>query len=77
MVIKAYILISTDTKFTKTITQLIAVIEGVNEVNEVLGPFDIVVEIQMDTLEQISECLRDKIRGIEGVKDTVTCVRIR
>ena len=31
----------------------------------------------MDTLEQISECLRDKIRGIEGVKDTVTCVRIR
>ena len=77
MGIKAYILISTDTKFTKTITQLIAVIECVNEVNEVLGPFDIVVEIQMDTLEQISECLRDKIRGIEGVKDTVTCVRIR
>ena len=58
-------------------SQLIAVIEGVKEVNEVLGPFDIVVEIQMDTLEQISECLRDKIRGIEGVKDTVTCVRIR
>ena len=77
MSIKAYILISTDTKFTKTIKQLISVIDGVNEVNEVLGPFDIVVEIQMDTLEQISECLRNKIRNIEGVKDTVTCVRIR
>ena len=77
MSIKAYILISTDTKFTKTIKQLISAIDGVNEVNEVLGPFDIVVEIKMDTLEQISECLRNKIRIIEGVKDTVTCVRIR
>ena len=77
MSIKAYILISTDTKFTKTITQLISAINGVIEVNEVLGPFDIVVEIKMDTLEQVSECLRNNIRKIEGVKNTVTCVSIR
>ena len=77
MGIKAYILISTDTKFTKIITQLISTIDGVIEVNEVLGPFDIVVEIKVDTLEQVSECLRNNIRRIEGVKNTVTCVRIR
>ncbi|MBI2871600.1 MAG: Lrp/AsnC ligand binding domain-containing protein [Chloroflexi bacterium] len=42
-------------------------------VHEVLGPYDIVVELETDTPEDITAILRQKIRTIRGVTNTVTC----
>ena len=42
-------------------------------VQEVMGPYDVVVELQSDTPEDITAVLRHKIRSVDGVTNTVTC----
>ena len=77
MSVKAYILINTETNLTQSVAETISSIAGTAEVNEVLGPFDLVVELEAVRLEDITTILRDKIRPIAGVRDTVTCVTMR
>ena len=43
-------------------------------VREVLGPYDVVVELEADTGEDITAILRSKVRPISGVASTVTCM---
>jgi DNA-binding Lrp family transcriptional regulator len=42
-------------------------------VQEVLGPYDVIVELESDSQEDITAILRHKIRTIDGVTNTVTC----
>jgi len=77
MAVKAYILINTETNLTQSVAEMIRGMTGTTEVNEVLGPFDLVVELEAVRLEDVTSILRDKIRPISGVRDTVTCVTMR
>ena len=43
-------------------------------VRELLGPYDVVVELEADTSEDITGILRSKVRPISGVTSTVTCM---
>lgn len=43
-------------------------------VREVLGPYDIVVELEADGREFVTSTLREQIRSLDGVIHTVTCV---
>ena len=43
-------------------------------VHEVMGPYDIVVELEAEQLNQISTVLSDSIRAIEGIKSTTSLV---
>ena len=43
-------------------------------VQEVLGPYDAVMEIEADTQEDITGMLRNRIRPVDGVTNTVTCI---
>ena len=74
--IKAFILINTETNLTKQTVDRIRRLEGVLKVHEVLGPYDLVVELEATLLEEITEILRAKIRPIPGVRNTVTCVSV-
>ena len=42
-------------------------------VQEVMGPYDAVVELKSDRPEDITAILRHKIRSVDGVTNTVTC----
>lgn len=42
-------------------------------VQEVLGPYDVIVELTSDTTVDITQMVRSQIRGIPGVESTVTC----
>ena len=71
---KAYVLIGSDPSKTKTVVAQLREVPGIREVNEVIGPYDIVAEIEISEISDISSILRQQIRAIEGVKHTVTCV---
>lgn len=74
MVIKAYVLIVTDPGNTKKVFEQIHGMEGIQEVHEVMGPYDIVVEITAENLQEIPRVLGDRIRPIEGVQSTTSLV---
>jgi DNA-binding Lrp family transcriptional regulator len=71
---KAYVLIGTDPSKTKVIVTQLREIPGIREVNEVIGPYDVVAEVDIREMSDMTTILRQKIRSIEGVKSTVTCV---
>jgi len=74
MTIKAYVLIVTDPGKTKNVLAEIQHLQGIQEVHEVMGPYDIVVEISAENLQEIPKVLGERIRPIEGVQSTTSLV---
>ena len=73
MVANAYILINVDPASTRQVVDQLRAVPGAI-VHEVLGPYDLVVELEADTQEDITGILRHRIRPIHGITNTVTCV---
>ena len=72
--IKAYVLIVTNPGATRRVAELLGEIENVEEIHEVMGPYDIVVELVADSLRDIPPILADQIRTVEGIQSTTSLV---
>ena len=73
---KAYILITTDPVAMNRVAEALRAMSAVQEVHEVMGPYDIVAEVEVPSVDQIGDLLRERVRTIEGVRSTLTCVAI-
>ena len=73
MAANAFILLNVEPGNTRSVVDGLKSISG-TVVHEVLGPYDIVVDIEADTQEDITAILRNKIRTLHGVTNTVTCI---
>lgn len=71
---KAYILITTETALTQSVVARLKQIPSIVAVHEVLGPYDIVVEMEAPTHEDLVAALRHNVRPIRGITSTVTCI---
>jgi DNA-binding Lrp family transcriptional regulator len=72
--IKAYVLIVTDPGATRRVASALHGIPGVSEVHEVMGPYDIVVELEVPTLSDVPPILADRIRTLDGIHSTTSLV---
>ena len=72
--VKAYSLISTDPGLTPEIFRKVEELEGVQSVEAVAGPYDIVAQIEVNSLETLTGTVFGKIRGIKGVTSTTTLI---
>ena len=73
---KAYVLVVTDPGKTKKVVQAMRDVPGIIELHEVMGPYDIVVEIEVANLQDIPPILGEKIRAIEGIESTTSLVTL-
>ena len=71
MSVHAYILVNVDPPETQNVLERL---RGISDaiVREVIGPFDIVVELESEAVEYVTATLRNRIRPIPGVTSTVT-----
>ncbi len=76
MAVKAYILVTVETALTKEVLEQLRRIPEKVEGHEVLGPYDIVVELETPRFEDVTTILRQNIRPISGVRNTLTCVDV-
>ncbi len=74
--VKTYVLIVTDPGRTRRVTAELAAIPQVEAVNEVMGPYDIVVEIVTQSLTDIRPILSDQIRVLDGIESTTSLVTL-
>jgi DNA-binding Lrp family transcriptional regulator len=72
--IKAYVLVVANPGATKAVFNALRGAPGVVECHEVMGPYDIVVEIEVANLSDVPAILSEKIRTIEGVESTTSLV---
>ena len=75
MSISAYILINVEPAATETVVKRLQAIPRA-VVREVTGPYDLVMELEGDTVVDLTWMVRTKIRAIKGVTHTLTCIWI-
>ena len=76
MTVKAYVLVVTDPGKTRHVVEEIRKLPNIVEMHEVMGPYDIVVEIEVANLQEIPPILGERIRTIEGIQSTTSLVTL-
>lgn len=72
--IKAYVLVVANPRATKAVYVALQQVEGVVECHEVMGPYDMVAEIEVDNLTDVPPLLSNQIRTIPGLENTTSLV---
>ena len=73
MAANAYILMNVDPAKTPMVLERLRRIPDAF-VREVLGPYDIIMQLEADSEEDLTAILRNKVRTITGINNTVTCL---
>ena len=74
MAVSAFIMVDVAGDHTKSAYKTITRIPRVQKVDAVTGPFDLVVQIEAETLEILNELVLARIRGVDGVIKTSTAI---
>ena len=72
--VKTYVLIVTNPGATRRVAQALGEIASISEIHEVMGPYDIVVELETDSLTDVPPILADRIRTLDGIQSTTSLV---
>ncbi|MFH0941709.1 MAG: Lrp/AsnC ligand binding domain-containing protein [Chloroflexota bacterium] len=73
---RAYVLVETTVGRAREVTNVIGSLAGVKSVDQVTGPYDIIVVIEAASLNEIGDLVTGKIHPIPGISRTVTCLAI-
>ncbi len=73
---KAFVLIETAVGKTKEVIASVKQLEGIESVDTVTGPYDIIAVIEAETLNDIGDLITGKIHAIDGISRTVTCLAV-
>jgi DNA-binding Lrp family transcriptional regulator len=74
---KAFILIETEVGRNKEIVRSIKQLKGVTSVDYVTGPYDIIVLVEAENLNDIGDLVTQKIHPITGITRTTTCLSLK
>ena len=74
---KAYVLINCEIGAEETVMSKLKEIDLVKEVHGVFGAYDIVILVEADTVESLSDIITWKIRKIEKIRSTLTMMVIK
>ena len=70
----AFIFISVSGDHTRSVHTTVQRIQGVKAVYTVTGAYDIIVHVEADSLQGLANLILSKIRAVDGVTQTVTCL---
>ena len=73
--LKAYILIITNLENKYKIADYFAKLDNVVNVDMLCGPYDIVVEIIFETMDDLKEKVEKNITNIDNLMSTLTLIR--
>lgn len=72
----AFVMINAELGSEKALIKELRSIEGVVEANEVYGVYDIVVKVELPSMDRLKEVISRRIRGLSGVRSTLTMMVI-
>ncbi len=73
----AYILIQTEVGKAEQVSRNVRSIAGVREADNVTGPYDVVVKVEADNVDQLGRLVVSEIQMIQGITRTLTCPVVR
>ncbi len=76
MAVRAYELIETYVGKTREVVEAIRGLEGVESVDAVTGPYDVIATVKGVDLSAIGDLVTAKFHLIGGISRTVTCLTV-
>lgn len=70
---KAYILINTAIGKTAEVAKTVSKIKGVKKLDIIMGPYDIIMELEAKDHDQLSDLVLTKLQTIKAIRHTMTC----
>jgi DNA-binding Lrp family transcriptional regulator len=71
---KAFVLMNAELGSEDSLVSDLRKLDSVKEVYQVYGVYDIVAQVEADTMEKVKETITWKLRKINGVKSTLTMI---
>lgn len=76
MATRAYLLVETAVGKTRDVATTLQSLEGIETVDVVTGPYDIIAMISADDMTVVGNLVTGHIHTVPGVVRTVTCVAV-
>lgn len=70
---QAYVLVQADVGRAAAVALEVARISGVKSAEVLTGPYDVMVQAEARTLDDLGKLVVAKIQAVEGVTRTLTC----
>ncbi len=71
---KAYVLVNTELGQEAAVVEELSVVPGINSVHSLYGIYDVIVEVEAETMEKVKEIVFNNIRRLDSVKTTITLI---
>jgi DNA-binding Lrp family transcriptional regulator len=72
-VVVAYILIQTEVGKAAMVAEKIVEIEGVQQAEDVTGPYDVIVRAEARTIDELGKLVVARVQAVDGITRTLTC----
>ena len=73
MTVHAYVLIQTDIGKAAQVAQQVSGIDGVLTAEAVTGPYDVIVQAEAQSMNDLGRMVVGDVQLIEGITRTITC----
>ncbi|NOJ29057.1 MAG: AsnC family transcriptional regulator [Nitrososphaeraceae archaeon] len=70
----AFVLLNAELGSEDSIVRDLKNLEGIKQVFQVYGVYDIIAQVESDTMEKVKEIITWKLRKLSGVKSTLTMI---
>jgi len=72
MAVSAYILIQTEVGKAAEVATEVRAIPGVIEADDVTGPYDVIVRVEANTMDDLGKMVVSRVQMIDGITKTTT-----
>ena len=77
MAISAFVFIDVTGNHTKSAYKTLTRIQGVKSLHAVTGPFDLIAQVEAETIEELNDIVLSRIRSVDGITKTSTALVLK
>lgn len=71
---KAYVLVNTELGQEAAVVEELRGVPGINSAHSLYGIYDVIVEVEAETMDKVKEIVFNNIRRLDSVKTTITLI---
>jgi len=71
--VEAIVLVQVKVGMSSAVAEAVGEIGEVSEAYVVTGPYDVIVRVEADSLDELGQLVASRIQAVEGVSRTLTC----
>ncbi|MDH5423236.1 MAG: Lrp/AsnC ligand binding domain-containing protein [Acidimicrobiia bacterium] len=71
--VEAYLLVQSEVGRAAHVATEVRKIPGVQSADDVTGPYDVIIKVSADDVDQLGKLVVARVQAVEGITRTLTC----